>query len=224
MMNVLPTVEHATGPAPRFTVLWLHGLGADGNDFAPLVPQLVRPEWPALRFVFPHAPLRPITVNNGLPMRAWYDVAAFDLAQRLDDAGLRATPAAVKALTAREAERGIAADHLVLVGFSQGGAIALAAGLRHRARLAAIVALSTYLPIAEQTHAELAPANAATPVFMGHGSFDPVVPIALGERSRDALSAWGYPVAWHAYAMAHQVCPPELDDLAAFLAARWAAA
>ncbi|HEU0277511.1 MAG TPA: carboxylesterase [Rhodanobacteraceae bacterium] len=223
-MNVLPTVEHETGPAPRFAILWLHGLGADGNDFAPLVPQLVRPAWPSVRFVFPHAPVRPISLNNGLPMRAWYDVAGFDLSQKQDEAGIRVSIAAVEALIAREAERGIVSRNLVLTGFSQGGAVALAAGLRHAERLAAIVALSTYLPIADATANELAPANAATQLFMGHGSFDPVVPIALGERSRDALRAWGYPVDWHDYPMAHQVCPPEIDDLAAFLTARWAAA
>ncbi len=224
MTKLLPTVEHETGPAPRFTILWLHGLGADGNDFAPLVPQLVRADWPAVRFVFPHAPVRPITLNNGLPMRAWYDVAGFDLAQKQDEAGIRASIGAIEALIAREAERGIDAAHLVLTGFSQGGAIALAAGLRHAERLAAIVALSTYLPIADATARELAPANAATPVFMGHGTFDPVVPIKLGQASRDALQARGYAVAWHEYPMAHQVCAPEIDDLAGFFTARWAAA
>lgn len=224
MTAVLPCVEHETGPDPRLAVLWLHGLGADGHDFAPLVPQLVRPEWPAVRFVFPHAPIRPISLNNGLPMRAWYDVAGFDLSQQQDEAGIRASIGEVRALIAREAARGIVPQNLVLIGFSQGGAIALAAGLRHVERLAAMVALSTYLPIADATARELASANAATPVFMGHGTFDPVVPIALGRRSRDELRAWKYAVDWHDYPMAHQVCQQEIDDLARFLAARWGAA
>jgi phospholipase/carboxylesterase len=213
-------VEIETATNPRHAVIWLHGLGADGHDFEPIVPQLVRPEWPALRFVFPHAPVTPITLNGGLPMRAWYDIAGFDLAQRQDEAGVRASIVRVEALIAREVERGVPVANIVLTGFSQGGAIALAAGLRHVQTLAAIVALSTYLPIAEVTADERNAANAATPIFMGHGAFDPVVPRYLGERSRDQLREWGYHVDWHSYPMAHQVCPQEIGDLADFLTDR----
>ncbi|HEU4856172.1 MAG TPA: dienelactone hydrolase family protein [Rhodanobacteraceae bacterium] len=213
----LECVEIETAPKPRHAVIWLHGLGADGHDFEPIVPQLVRPEWPALRFVFPHAPIRPISLNGGLPMRAWYDIAGFDLSQKQDEAGIRASLAEVAKLVAREVGRGVPASNLVLTGFSQGGAIALAAGVRHAQTLAAIVALSTYLPIADITAGERGEANAATPIFMGHGAFDPVVPQYLGERSRDQLREWGYRVDWHSYPMAHQVCPQEIDELAEFL-------
>ncbi len=218
----LECLELETAPNPRHAVIWLHGLGADGHDFEPIVPQLVQPEWPALRFVFPHAPVRPITLNGGLPMRGWYDIAGFDLAQKQDERGIRASIGEVEALIAREAERGVSAANIALTGFSQGGAIALAAGLRHAQPLAAIVALSTYLPIAETTAGERNDANAATPIFMGHGSFDPVVPHHLGERSRDQLRAWNYAVEWHSYPMAHQVCPQEISDLADFLGQRLA--
>ena len=215
----LECVEIETAMQPRHAVIWLHGLGADGHDFQPIVPQLVRPEWPPLRFVFPHAPVRPITLNNGLPMRAWYDISGFDLSQRQDEPGIRASIGAVSALIAREAERGVLVSHIVLIGFSQGGAVALAAGLRHPQRLAGIVALSSYLPVAERTASERHAANAATPIFMAHGAFDPVVPQVLGERSRDQLRAWGFAVDWHSYPMAHQVCPLEIEDLAAFMTA-----
>lgn len=217
----LECVERETGPDPRHAVIWLHGLGADGHDFEPIVPQLVRPEWPALRFVFPHASVRPISLNGGLPMRAWYDIAGFDLAQKQDETGIRASLGEVESLIAREVARGVPAANIVLTGFSQGGAIALAAGLRHANKLAAIVALSTYLPIAEVTANERSEANALTPIFMGHGAFDPVVPQYLGERSRDRLREWGYAVDWHSYPMAHQVCPQEIADLADFVEARW---
>lgn len=215
----LECVEIETAPDPRHAVIWLHGLGADGHDFQPIVPQLVRPEWPPLRFVFPHAPVRPITLNNGLPMRAWYDIAGFDLAQRQDEPGIRTSIGAVDALIAREVKRGVPASNIVLTGFSQGGAVALAAGLRHAQKLAGIVALSSYLPIADRTTGERHAANAATPIFMAHGAFDPVVPQVLGERSRDQLRAWGFAVDWHSYPMAHQVCPLEIEDLAAFMTA-----
>jgi len=215
----LEGVEIETAPNPRHAVIWLHGLGADGHDFEPIVPQLVRPEWPPLRFLFPHAPVRPITLNNGLPMRAWYDIAGFDLAQRQDEPGIRTSIGAVDALIAGEVQRGVPPSNIVLIGFSQGGAVALAAGLRHAQKLAGIVALSTYLPIADRTTSERHAANAATPIFMAHGVFDPVVPQMLGERSRDQLRAWGFTVDWHSYPMAHQVCPLEIEDLAAFMAA-----
>jgi phospholipase/carboxylesterase len=218
----LECVEVETAPNPRHAVIWLHGLGADGHDFEPIVPQLVQTGWPALRYVFPHAPVRPISLNGGLPMRGWYDIAGFDLAQKQDERGIRASTGEVEALIAREASRGVDASRIVLAGFSQGGAVALAAGLRHARKLAAIVALSTYLPIANETAGERSDANAAASIFMGHGTFDPVVPQMLGERSRDRLRDWGCAVDWHSYPMAHQVCPQEIADLADFLGPRLA--
>lgn len=217
----LECLEIETAPRPRNAVIWLHGLGADGHDFKSIVPQLVQPGWPALRFVFPHAAVRPITLNGGLPMRGWYDIAGFDLSQRQDERGIRASIAEVETLIAREAARGVDEARIVLAGFSQGGAMALAVGLRHVKKLAAIVALSTYLPIDTHTVNERSKANAATPVFMAHGAFDPVVPQTLGERSRDRLRDWGYAVDWHSYPMAHQVCPQEIADLADFMGPRW---
>jgi len=216
----LPCVETETRPQPRHTILWLHGLGADGNDFAPIVPELVGPTWPAVRFVFPHAPVRPVTVNGGMPMRAWYDIAGMDISQREDAAGVRASVGEVEALIAREAERGIPAERVILAGFSQGGAITLAAGLGHAQRLAGMVVLSSYLPLADSVMAARHAANAATPIFQGHGSYDPVVPEALGKLARDRLAAQGYAVDWHSYPMAHQVCMEEIVDLRAWIGAR----
>lgn len=221
MPNVLPAVEHETAASPVYSVIWLHGLGADGHDFAPIVPELVAADWPAVRFVFPHAPVRPVTVNSGMPMRAWYDIVAFDLLARQDEAGIRASIAAVEALIARENERGVPDERIVLAGFSQGGAIALAAGLRHAKRLAGIVALSTYLPLADTLAAERSTANADVPIFQAHGTFDPVVIPPRGSDSRDLLQSLGYHVEWHAYPMAHAVCPQEIADLRAWLGRRF---
>jgi phospholipase/carboxylesterase len=217
---ILPSVEHETAPSPTHSIIWLHGWGADGNDFAPIVPELVDPAWPPLRFVFPHAPLRPVTVNNGAPMRAWYDIAGFDLLARQDEAGVRASIAAVEALIARENERGVRSEHIVLAGFSQGGAVALAAGLRHARTLAGIVALSTYVPIHANLAVERDPANATTPIFFGHGTADPVVVLQRGVDSRNLLQALGYAVDWHTYPMGHAVCAQEIADLRAWLGHR----
>ena len=216
----LPTVEHETAAHPRHSVIWLHGLGADGNDFAPIVPQLVDPAWPALRFVFPHAAVRPVTINGGMPMRAWYDIAAVDLVTRQDEAGIRASVAEVEALIGREHARGVSSEHIVLAGFSQGGAIALAAGLRHAQTLAGIIALSTYVPLHPTLAAERHTANAATPIFWGHGSADPVVAVQRGIDSRDLLRSLGYTVDWHTYPMAHAVCAEEIADLRSWLGPR----
>ena len=216
----LPTVEHETAPNPTHAVIWLHGLGADGNDFAPIVPELVDKAWPSLRFVFPHAPVRAVTINGGMRMRAWYDILAPQIAAMQDEAGMRVSIAELDALIAREGERGIAPSRVILAGFSQGGAIVLAGGVRHAAKLAGIVALSTYLPLDAKTAAERSAANAGLPIFMAHGSFDPVVPQVLGLMSRDALVKLGYDVAWHSYPMAHQVCPPEIADLRAWIGKR----
>ena len=212
-MRLLPTVERETGDNHTHSVIWLHGLGADGNDFAPIVPELVAPSWPALRFVFPHAPVQPVTVNGGAPMRAWYDIYGFDLVSRQDESGMRQSIAAVEALIAREHERGVPSERIVLAGFSQGGAIALAAGLRHPRQLAGIVALSTYLPLADALAIERQPVNAGVPIFWGHGTSDPVVVLQRGEDSRRVLQALGYAVQWHTYPMPHSVCAEEITDL-----------
>lgn len=217
---ILPAVERETGPEPKFSIIWLHGLGADGHDFAPIVLQLVDPSWPALRFVFPHAPTRPVTVNGGMPMRAWYDIRGVDLRMGQDGAGIRQSINAVDALIAHEGERGVPTERVFLAGFSQGGAIALAAGLRHAQRLAGIVALSTYLLLADALTAERSDANRAVPIFQAHGSADPVVPLARGEDSRQALEALGYHVDWHTYPMAHAACADEVADLRRWLGSR----
>ncbi|WP_460830876.1 alpha/beta hydrolase [Lysobacter humi (ex Lee et al. 2017)] len=213
---MLDCVERETGPAPALTVLWLHGLGADGNDFAPLVPELVRREWPALRFVFPHAPVQPVTINGGMRMRSWYDIVSFDLAGRADSKGVDESVARVEALIAREVERGIPASRIVLAGFSQGGAVTLAAGLRRSEPLAGLVALSTYLPLGADALARLADTSAAArrqPVFVAHGRHDPVVPFTAGQDAARRLRELGMAVDWHEYPMQHQVCLEEIDDL-----------
>jgi phospholipase/carboxylesterase len=221
IIDLLETVEEETGPNPQWSVLWLHGLGADGHDFAPLVPELARPGWPALRFVFPHAPVQPVTINNGMRMRAWYDIKDFDLANRADAAGVEASIVQVGALLDREHARGIPAARTFLAGFSQGGAIALAAGLRRATPLAGVIALSTYLPLGERTVETLGDAASAQPVFMAHGSADPVVPFAAGERSAALLRQHDIAVDWHAYPMAHQVCAEEIGDLGDWMDARF---
>ena len=221
---LLDAIEHETGADPRWSVLWLHGLGADGNDFAPIVPDLVRRDWPAIRFVFPHAPVRAVTINNGVRMRAWYDIRDFDLANRADSEGVAESVAQVEALIAREAERGIAPERVLLAGFSQGGAITLAAGIARAQPLAGLVALSTYLPMTPaQAEAALQPAAASQPVFMAHGQFDPVVPFAGGEMSAAALQRFGFDVQWHRYPMQHAVCAEEISDLGDWMTARFAA-
>jgi phospholipase/carboxylesterase len=201
-------------------VIWLHGLGADGSDFAPIVPELDLGGVGAVRFVFPHAPMRPVTINNGYVMRAWYDVAFGDLegrTRRADEAGVRASQAEVEGLVAREKARGIAARRIVLAGFSQGGAVALVAGLRHPERLAGVMALSTYLVLAESLAAEASPANADVPVFYAHGTHDPVIPIELARASRERLVGLGYAVQWHEYPMQHSVCPEEIAAISGWL-------
>ncbi len=207
-------VEISTGDAPSWSVIWLHGLGADGHDFEPIVPELVRKGWPSFRFVFPHAPVRPVTINNGVPMRAWYDIRSMELSQRADETGVRESIATVQALIERENVRGVPTQRIVLAGFSQGGAIVLSAAVRHEERLAGVVALSTYLPMAENAAAQATEANKTLPVFFGHGTADPVVPMALGSKSRDALIAMGHEVQWHTYPMPHSVCAEEIRDLA----------
>jgi phospholipase/carboxylesterase len=201
-------------------VIWLHGLGADGNDFAPIVPELRLAGAPAVRFVFPHAPMMPVTINNGYVMRAWYDVSFGDLegkTRQADETGVRASQAEIVKLIARETARGIAAEKIVVAGFSQGGAIALQTALRFPAKLAGIMALSTYLPLAHTLAAEAAAANRSIPVFFAHGTLDPVIPLAMATASRAALLAAGYAVEWHDYPMQHSVCVEEIADVSAWL-------
>ena len=219
----LECVEIETGPQPRHAVIWLHGLGADGHDFEPIVPELAARGMPPVRYVFPHAPTRRVTINGGMPMRAWYDITGMEIAQRQDEAGMRASIVELEALIARETARGVAASNIVLAGFSQGAAMVLAGGLRHRERLAGIVALSGYLPLHEALAAERTPANADVPILIAHGTVDPVVPQPLGMLARDFLRGLGYAVEWKSYAMAHQVCAEEIADLRAWLATRFAA-
>jgi phospholipase/carboxylesterase len=218
MNPLLPRVELETAPHPTAAVIWLHGLGADGHDFAGLVPELDLSGCPPIRFVFPHAPSMPVTVNGGYMMPAWYDILGPNLVSQQDAAGIQASERAIAALIAHEVARGIPAERIVLAGFSQGCAMALHTGLRLPQRLAGIMALSGYLPLADRFTAERHAANAQTPVFMAHGTQDPVVVIARGEDSRDALVALGQPVHWRSYPMPHSLHPQEISDISAFLA------
>jgi len=216
-MSELETLEIETGPQPTAAVIWLHGLGADGYDFEPIVPELALPDTLPIRFVFPHAPMRPVTINDGAVMRAWYDVFGVEGVRREDAAGIRASQESVEALIGRERARGVPASRLVLAGFSQGGAIALQTGLRHADRLAGIMALSTYVPLATTLAAEASPANRDVPIFMAHGLYDDIIQIRRAEQSKAFLEKAGYKVDWHTYPMPHSVCAPELDDISRFL-------
>ena len=220
MTQLLESIEIETAPNPTVSIIWMHGLGADGNDFVPMVRELDLTGMPPIRFVFPHAPMQPVTINNGYVMRAWYDVSLADLegnSRRADEKGVRASQTAIGSLVEREIARGMASENIVLAGFSQGGAIALQTGLRCPQRLAGIMALSTYLPLAESLPQEAAAANAKTPIFMAHGTHDPVVPYAMGSGSRELLGKMGYNVEWHDYPMQHAVCLEELRDISAWL-------
>jgi len=210
------TLEVETGAGPKAAVIWLHGLGADGYDFKPVVPLLSLPAALAVRFVFPHAPVRPVTINMGMKMRAWYDV--LQLGGGPEDAdGIRASQLLLEGLIAREQARGIDTARIVLAGFSQGGAIALQTALRHPQRLAGILALSTYLPLAQTLADERDPANFSTPIFMAHGTHDDMIHVSRAEASRDALKAIGYRIEWHGYPMGHAVCPEEIAAVGAWL-------
>ena len=215
MSHMLDAIEIETGANPAASIIWLHGLGADGNDFAPIVPELDLPKT-AIRFVFPHAPVQPVTINAGMRMRAWYDITDGAI-RREDERGVRASQALIETLIGREKERGTKAERLVLAGFSQGGAIALQTGLRYPQRVAGIMALSTYVPISEHLHAEASAANRKAPIFMAHGSFDPVIPLAWAQESRKLLQSLGYALEWREYSMPHSVCPEELADIGAWL-------
>jgi phospholipase/carboxylesterase len=216
----LETVEHTTGPNPGATILILHGLGADGHDFEPVCDELDLGAIGDVRYVLPHAPIRPVTINGGMAMRAWYDILGTEGGGREDERGLRASMALVEALIAREEARGIPAERIVLMGFSQGCAMTLLTGLRHPRRLAGLVGLSGYLPLADATAAEAHAANRGTPVFLAHGRFDPIVTLDRARVARDRLEALGHPVDWHEYPIEHGVSAEEIQDLQDWLAAR----
>lgn len=220
---LLDCIERDTGTNPQWCVIWLHGLGADGHDFVPILPELVRPDWPSTRFLFPHAPVRAVTVNNGVRMRAWYDIVDIDLANRADETGVLESVAQIDALIARETSRGIPASRIVLAGFSQGGAVALAAGLRRVTPLAGLVGLSTYLPAPRSAQAALVAGAQVQPVFMAHGTQDPVVPPSAGEQSAAQLRTLGFDVQWQTYPMPHSVCAEEIVALGDWLTQRFAA-
>lgn len=213
----LPAIEIETGKSPEFSIIWMHGLGADGSDFVPVVRELDLPAGQAIRFVFPHAPLQPVTINAGHVMRAWYDIAWTDLGRQVDERGMRLSQESVEQLIAKERSRGIAARRIVLAGFSQGGVMALHTGLRYPERLAGILSLSGYLALEKNLPAEASPANRNTPVFMAHGTEDTVVPCGLGRASKQRLEQLGYAVVWHEYPMPHSVCLEEIDEISTWV-------
>ncbi|NOT29637.1 MAG: alpha/beta fold hydrolase [Planctomycetes bacterium] len=220
-LDLLPAVELEPELPARNAVIWLHGLGADGHDFPPIVPELHLAPMLAIRWVFPHAPSIPIAINGGMVMPAWYDIRSPDLGARPDERGIRLSAARVVRLIEREIERGVPSERIVLAGFSQGGAIAAHVALRHAERLAGLVALSTYLVLPETLEAERSQVNRELLVFQAHGSFDPMVTLARGVGSHEHLCALGYEVEWHEYPMEHQVCLPEIRDLGVWLARRF---
>ncbi len=213
----LETIEMETSAAPDAAVIWLHGLGADGNDFVPVVPELVKRGERAWRFVFPHAPARPVTINGGMRMRAWYDIVNLEGRTVEDEAGFTDTDRKVGELISREIQRGIPAHRIVLAGFSQGGAVSLYTAPRFPERLAGVMVLSAYLPLASRLAAERDPANLATPIFMAHGLADPVLPIKMALDSREQLKSLGYTIEWHQYPMAHALCSEEIADIRHYL-------
>lgn len=215
--TLLDCVEHETGPQPTHSVIWLHGLGADGHDFAPIVPELQLPASLAVRFVFPHATIQPVTINGGMAMRSWYDILTPNLVKREDETGIRISEQAIQALIARENARGIPSSRIVLAGFSQGCAMTLHTGIRCKEKLAGLMGLSGYLPLIDKAAHEREPVNAATPIFLAHGTHDPVVTLERAEASRAKLVDLGYQVQWHTYPMPHSVCAQEIDDISSFL-------
>jgi phospholipase/carboxylesterase len=216
-LELLDLIELNTGAEPHATIIWMHGLGADGWDFVPIVRELPLPPGLPLRFIFPHAAERPVTINNGYVMRAWYDIAMNDISRLPDERGIRESQLEIERLIARERDRGMDTTRIVLAGFSQGGAIALQTGLRHANRLAGIVAMSTYLALEDSLDAEASSANKTIPIFMGHGTEDQVVPLQLAQISRAALEKRGYDVDWQTWPMPHAVCPEEVQAIAEFI-------
>lgn len=221
--ELLDCIQHDTGIDPEIAVIWLHGLGADGHDFEPIVPELGLSGSTAARFIFPHAPTQPVTINGGMVMRAWYDITAMDLGASVDADGINRSTDHLRRLVGATVDSGIPAERIVLAGFSQGGVIALHTGLQYEDRLAGIIALSTYVALPDAVQRSAGDANRDVPIFMAHGRFDPVIPCSLGERSRDFLIKEGYPVQWHEYPMEHSVYPDEIRDLADWLNERIAA-
>ena len=217
MTQLLENIEIETAPNPGAAVIWMHGLGADGNDFVPLVKELDLAGLPGIRFIFPHAKTMPVTINNGYMMRAWYDIVGTDIARREDEAGLRASQVDVEALIAREKSRGIPAERIILAGFSQGCAMTLQTGLRHDEKLAGLLCLSGYVPLADKISNERSEASLKTPIFLVHGTHDGVIPVARAHQSRDLLKALGYQVEWHEYMMQHSLCLEEVNDIGAWL-------
>jgi phospholipase/carboxylesterase len=215
--SLLETIQIETAPNPTVSVIWLHGLGADGSDFVPIVRELDLTGLPGIRFVFPHAPTMPVTINNGYVMRAWYDILTADLPKREDEAGLRASQASVEKLIAQEKARGIPANRIILAGFSQGCAMTIQTGLRHPEKLAGFLCLSGYVPLANLVAAERSPANQDTPIFMAHGRGDSVIQFHRAEQSRDLLKSLGYSIEWHEYMMQHSVCEEEIVDIGVWL-------
>lgn len=217
MTTTLKTQEITTSSNPAAAVIWMHGLGADGSDFMPIVHQLDLNGCPGIRFVFPNAPTMPVTINGGHVMPAWYDILGVDLARREDETGLRVSQAAIDTLIAQEITRGIATDKIVLAGFSQGCAMALQTGLRYPKKLAGLLCLSGYLPLNEKVSTERHAANQETPIFLVHGRSDPVVPLSRAQQSRDLLQQLGYQVEWREYMMQHSVCAEEVKDIGSWL-------
>lgn len=218
MPTILPHITLDTAPAPHHSIIWLHGLGADGEDFVPVAEEMSLPV--AVRYIFPHAPEQPVTINGGYIMRSWYDIVANDIGSEQDAAGVRDSQAEIEKLIAREKARGILPANIFLAGFSQGGAIALHTGLRHAEQLGGILALSTYLPLADTLKEEAGSAAKNTPIFMAHGRNDPIVPYTLGRSSEEILLLQGYQVEWHEYAMPHSLCQEEVGDIEAWLSQR----
>jgi phospholipase/carboxylesterase len=218
---MLEYVEVSTADEPKYSVIWMHGLGADGHDFEPIVPHLELPPGLPLRFIFPHALMRPITINGGAVMRAWYDIIEISTSRGQDEAGIRHSAEKIRELIDQEIERGVPASRIVLAGFSQGGALALHVGLRYPQKLAGIMVLSAYLLFPDRLQDELSQANSATPVFIGHGTQDPMVPFALGETVRTTLQNGQWPVEWHQYPIPHSVSQPEIVDIGRWLQSRF---
>jgi phospholipase/carboxylesterase len=217
MTHVLDHIEVCTSDNPEVSIIWMHGLGADGNDFVPLVEELDLAGLPGIRFIFPHANTMPVTINGGYVMRAWYDIIHTDLGRQEDEKGLRESQILVEALIAREKARGIAANRIILAGFSQGCAMTLQTGLRHPETLAGLLCLSGYVPLADKVATERSAASLKTPIFMVHGQMDPVIPIGRATASRDLLNKLGYQVEWHDYMMQHSLCQEEVVHISHWL-------
>lgn len=215
--NILPCIEIASSRPAKYSLIWLHGLGADGNDFVPVAPELNLPSHSDIRFIFPHAPVIPITINHGYEMRAWYDIYALELNTKTDTDGIARSVASIEQLIEREVERGVKTNHIFLAGFSQGAAIALTTGIGYNKPLAGVIALSGYLPQAKETLSKANPANQHMPVFIAHGTLDPIVPLGLGLTANTLLTQAGYKVDWHSYLMPHSVCNEEIKDISQWL-------